>query len=62
MALVWREFLRIEFNEEVLAASDGLDSEHPCVHVDGAGDRPVFDDEGDVGGGYFLYMAMNDCC
>ncbi len=46
----------------MLVIPDGLDSEHPCVHVDGAGDRPVFDDEGDVGVGYFLYMALNDCC
>lgn len=62
MASVRRELLRIEFNEEVLAVSYGLESEHPCVHADGAGDRPVFDDEGDVGVGYVLCMTLNDRC
>ncbi len=62
MASVWREFLRIEFNEEVLAVSCGLNSEHSRVHADGAGDRSVFDDEGDVGVGYVLCMALNDRC
>lgn len=62
MASVRREFFRIEFNEEVLAVSYGLNSEHSCVHTDGAGDRPVFDDEGDVGVDYVLCMALNDRC
>lgn len=62
MASVGREFLWIELDEEVLAVSYGLDSEYSCVHADGAGDRPVLDDEGDVGVRCFLETALKYHC
>ncbi len=59
---VRREFFRVDFNEQVLVVSYGLEFEDPGIEADGAGDRPVFDDEGDVGVGYVLCMALNDRC
>jgi hypothetical protein len=43
----------------MLVIPDGLDSVHPCDHADGSGDRPVFDDEGEVGVGSYPRTALN---
>jgi hypothetical protein len=59
---VRRESFRVDFNEEVLVVSYGLEFEDPAVKADGAGDRSVLDGEGEVGMGCFLHMALNHLC